>query len=75
MTKKKGLGKGLAALIGEAGDSNLSKSDIKEINEVNERKSDEIPIEFLFPNKNQPRKIFDQEKINELSQSIKQKGL
>lgn len=75
MTKKKGLGKGLAALIGEAGDSNLSKSDIKEINEANERKSDEIPIEFLFPNKNQPRKIFDQEKINELSQSIKQKGL
>ena len=75
MTKKKGLGKGLAALIGEAGDTNLSKSDIKEINEANERKSDEIPIEFLFPNKNQPRKIFDQEKINELSQSIKQKGL
>ncbi|MBP57027.1 MAG: chromosome partitioning protein ParB [Rhodobiaceae bacterium] len=75
MTKKKGLGKGLAALIGEAEDSNLSKSDIKEINELSVRKSDEIPIEFLFPNKNQPRKIFDQEKIDELSQSIKQKGL
>ena len=75
MTKKKGLGKGLAALIGEAEDSNLSKSDIKEINEANERKSDEIPIEFLFPNNNHPRKLFDQEKINELSQSIKQKGL
>ena len=75
MTKKKGLGKGLAALIGEAEDPNLSKSDIKEINEASVRKSDEIPIEFLFPNKNQPRKIFDQEKIDELSQSIKQKGL
>ena len=75
MTKKKGLGKGLAALIGEAEDSNLSKSNIKEINEANERKSDEIPIEFLFPNKNQPRKLFNQEKIDELSQSIKQKGL
>ena len=75
MTKKKGLGKGLAALIGEAEDSNLSKSDIKETNEANERKSDEIPIEFLFPNKNQPRKLFNQEKIDELSQSIKQKGL
>ena len=75
MTKKKGLGKGLAALIGEVEDSNLSKSDIKEINEANERKSDEIPIEFLFPNKNQPRKLFNQEKIDELSQSIKQKGL
>ena len=75
MTKKKGLGKGLAALIGEAEDSNLSKSDIKETNEANERKSDEIPIEYLFPNKNQPRKLFNQEKIDELSQSIKQKGL
>ena len=61
MTKKKGLGKGLAALIGEAEDPNLSKSEIKEINES---KSNEIPIEFLFPNKNQPRKTFDQEKIN-----------
>ena len=29
MTKKKGLGKGLAALIGEAEDPNLSKSEIK----------------------------------------------
>ena len=31
MTKKKGLGKGLAALIGEAEDPNLSKSELGNI--------------------------------------------
>ena len=75
MNKKKGLGKGLAALIGE------KESLVNDINKTNDisnqnlRQSDEIPIEFLHPNKNQPRKLFDEEKIDELSQSIKQKGL
>ncbi len=75
MNKKKGLGKGLAALIGEK--EGLG-NDINKPNDVsiqNLRQSDEIPIEFLHPNKNQPRKLFDEEKIDELSQSIKQKGL
>ena len=75
MNKKKGLGKGLAALIGE---KESLGNDINKPNEVsiqNLRQSDEIPIEFLHPNKNQPRKLFDEEKIDELSQSIKQKGL
>ena len=75
MNKKKGLGKGLAALIGE---KESLGNDINKPNAVsiqNLRQSDEIPIEFLHPNKNQPRKLFDEEKIDELSQSIKQKGL
>ena len=75
MNKKKGLGKGLAALIGE---KDSLGNDINKPNDVsiqNLRQSDEIPIEFLHPNKNQPRKLFDEEKIDELSQSIKQKGL
>ena len=75
MNKKKGLGKGLAALIGE---KERLGNDINKTNDVsnqNLRQSDEIPIEFLHPNKNQPRKLFDEEKIDELSQSIKQKGL
>ena len=75
MNKKKGLGKGLAALIGE---KESLVNDINITNDVpnqNLRQSDEIPIEFLHPNKNQPRKLFDEEKIDELSQSIKQKGL
>ena len=75
MNKKKGLGKGLAALIGE---KESLGNDINKPNDVsiqNLRQSDEIPIEFLHPNKNQPRKLFDEGKIDELSQSIKQKGL
>ena len=76
MNKKKGLGKGLAALIGE------KESLVNDINKTNDvsnqnlrQSDDDIPIEFLHPNKNQPRKLFDEEKIDELSQSIKQKGL
>lgn len=35
----------------------------------------EIPLDKISPNPNQPRKIFDEEKLNELAASIKQKGV
>ena len=35
----------------------------------------EIPIDDVFPNPNQPRKNFEESKIQELADSIKQKGL
>ena len=75
MNKKKGLGKGLAALIGEKESLGNDINKPNDVSSQNLRQSDEIPIEFLHPNKNQPRKLFDEEKIDELSQSIKQKGL
>ena len=75
MNKKKGLGKGLAALIGEKESLGNNINKTNDVSNQNLRQSDEIPIEFLHPNKNQPRKLFDEEKIDELSQSIKQKGL
>ena len=75
MNKKKGLGKGLAALIGEKESLGNDINKPNDVSNQNLRRSDEIPIEFLHPNKNQPRKLFDEEKIDELSQSIKQKGL
>ncbi len=34
-----------------------------------------VPIEMLEPNKNQPRQYFDQEKIEELSLSIRESGM
>ena len=69
--KKKSLGKGLAALIGDLGEAearNLNPSEIK-------TEGVKIPIEYLEPNRNQPRKTFDEDSINELAQSIKEKGI
>ncbi len=69
--KKKSLGKGLAALIGDLGEAearNLNPSEIK-------TEGVKIPIEYLEPSRNQPRKTFDEDSINELAQSIKEKGI
>ncbi|MBA7656559.1 Stage 0 sporulation protein J [subsurface metagenome] len=61
---KKVLGKGLDALISGALGSEIAKESIQY-----------IKIEDLIPNRFQPRKSFDNEKINELAQSIKENGL
>ncbi len=64
--KKSALGKGLGALIPEVDESklNIDKSGILEVD-----------INYIAPNENQPRKSFDEEKLNALSQSIKDKGV
>ena len=57
---KKGLGRGLSSLIGD--------SDIKTSN-------NKISISSIVPNKNQPRKIFDKEALEQLKNSIKERGI
>ena len=57
---KKGLGRGLSSLIGD--------SDIKKSN-------DKISISSIVPNKNQPRKFFEKESLDELTKSIKERGI
>ena len=57
---KKGLGRGLSSLIGD--------SEIKHSNE-------KILIGSITPNKNQPRKLFDKYALEELSNSIKERGI
>ena len=57
---KKGLGRGLSSLIGD--------SDIKSSN-------DKISISSIIPNKNQPRKIFEKEALEDLKNSIKERGI
>ena len=57
---KKGLGRGLSSLIGET---------------KIESKKNQIPINDLVPNKYQPRKIFDENNLEELTNSIKERGL
>ena len=73
--KKRGLGKGLAALIGDVDGITNPDLENKSISKSLDKDGGDIPIEFLHPNKNQPRKFFNEETIDELSQSIKQKGL
>ena len=57
---KKGLGRGLSSLIGD--------SDVK-------NSSNKISIGSIVPNRNQPRKIFKKESLDELKNSIKEQGI
>jgi ParB family chromosome partitioning protein len=63
--KFKGLGKGLSALMG----------DIPLENVQTKSSSEKIPIHFVYANPSQPRKNFNQELLNELSESIKEQGI
>ena len=69
MAAKRGLGIGIDAMI--SGDDTKAKKVVKEvIKEV-----DTIDINKIEPNSNQPRKNFNEDKIHELAESIKQHGL
>ena len=71
MSKKTGLGKGLDALFGaniEEQIENVTEGEIKEIVK-------EIKIIEIEPNKNQPRRSFDEEALAELAESIKRYGV
>ena len=57
---KKGLGRGLSSLIGE------SKI---------ESTKNKLSISDLYPNKLQPRKIFDEDSLSDLENSIKERGI
>ena len=65
--EKKGLGKGLSALFGDQ-----KKPENKGNIEVNTQK---VLIGELARNKYQPRSVFDEKKLEELSQSIKKNGI
>ena len=62
MNNKKGLGKGLGALLTD--NNSNDESSVKEL-KINE----------IEPNNNQPRKKFDDEKLKTLSESIMQHGI
>jgi ParB family chromosome partitioning protein len=61
------LGRGLAALIGEAGDE-VATTD-------KARGQRRVPIEFLRPNPRNPRKAFEEADLRELAQSIQDRGI
>jgi len=57
---KKGLGRGLSSLIGET--------------KIQSQKN-KLGISEIIPNKYQPRKNFDEESLNDLTNSIKERGI
>ena len=57
---KKGLGRGLSSLIGEV---------------KAEAQANQLQVSELVPNKYQPRKIFDENNLEELTNSIKERGM
>ena len=59
-TIKKGLGRGLSSLIGET---------------KVETKTNKLSLSEIIPNKYQPRKNFDEEMLNDLTNSIKERGV
>ena len=69
--KNRGLGRGLSALLADVNVTNEgidTAGDDKGIQNT-------IPIEFIYPNKSQPRKIFDEEELQNLANSIGEKGV
>ena len=57
---KKGLGRGLSSLIGET---------------KVENKTNNLSLADIVPNRYQPRKNFDEENLNDLTNSIKERGV
>lgn len=74
MGKKTGLGKGLNALFSDATVIE-EEQEIEEITEIDEEAIKKIKLINIEPNKDQPRRIFDEEGIDELAESIKRYGL
>ena len=64
VTKKRGLGRGLDALLPKKEEVAPPKTGLEE-----------IPIEYIQPGKYQPRAYFSEESIAELSNSIKAQGI
>ena len=74
----RGLGKGLDSLIPNAVGESKSKKSVS----VNQNKNEEavkpdtlVKITMVEPNREQPRKNFDEDALMELAESIKQFGL
>lgn len=60
---KKGLGKGLGSLFDEEPEINTEEG------------ISELKLSMVEPNRNQPRKSFDKEKLQSLAESIKENGM
>ena len=81
--QQRGLGKGLSALLGDAGDLDQLRSPVGYVNKavVGTREPQDtadilrIPVDMIEPNPFQPRMSFDQDALQELAVSIRTFGL
>lgn len=62
------LGRGLAALIGD-----MTPVDGSRVNEAGGSKR--LPIDFIVPHRSNPRRAFDPDQLEELANSIREKGV
>jgi ParB family chromosome partitioning protein len=67
---RRGLGRGLSALMA---DVNMDNS--RNAASVERAPDSHLPIEKIFPNPNQPRRVFEPQAMEELAESIRQKGV
>lgn len=70
-SKKRGLGKGLSALIGERPSTDTSQEEGKPTENTIQR----IKIDEIVTKADQPRKDFDKDSLEDLSKSIKKHGV
>ena len=72
-TNRKGLGRGLSALMADV----RADDPRPETNSAPAARAAErvVPVEKVRPNPNQPRRSFDQDKLEELAASIKEYGI
>lgn len=74
--RNKRLGRGLAALIGDAGIVPASQDQAAvQADKTPPRDTRKVPIEFLEPNPRNPRKTFHEKDLTELTDSIREKGI
>ena len=69
---RQALGKGLDALLRQTEEVNNPTPEVAVANGASVQK---ISLDKIIPNRYQPRRVFDKEKLQELAQSIKEHGL
>ena len=72
--KSKGLGKGLGSLLGDVADLNNIK-EVPPITEDELKNEQMVKTRLIEPNRNQPRKDFNEEALQELADSIRTYGV
>lgn len=75
--QQRGLGRGLSALLGEQAGENAAADEASAANAASARGGGprEVPIEHLERNPDQPRRVFTEDELTELAESIREKGV